>query len=111
MDIATLETAYQVAHLMDAGQTYAAARNCYEEVDPLTSRLISRHPSEAQVAVWYAGEAVGHYVVTKQLEKWNAPAWAQYGWQLVWLVGAVDAVHHNWSVGLRFGYTNGHGCN
>lgn len=65
------EAAWQVAHLVDIGQTVAIANNpdCYYERMTDTQALIGTHPSESDVYKWGIGVAVFHFFKMKLIDK------------------------------------------
>ena len=99
------EGAWQALHAADVAQTLQIARNpdCFYEKDPVTSRLIGKHPSQGAVLAWGAGTAAAHAIVTHELEKHDAPRWVRRTWQAVTIGGKAQVVGANWSIGLRFG--------
>lgn len=64
------EIAWQVANVIDTGQTETIARepDRWREMDPVTRNLIGSHPSEKSVYLCMAGYAVLHVGVSALLE-------------------------------------------
>ncbi len=104
------ETTWQSLHVLDAVQTYRgpASDPCYYESDPLTRRLIGRHPSQAGVVGWGVGLSTLHYGVTALLADHGAPRWLQWTWQTVTSSSTAATVSHNVSIGLHMNGTVSH---
>ena len=96
------ESAWQTLHAIDAAQTMAIAMDdCYEEQDPITRRIIGRHPEPLAVVGWWAASAAGHLWVSSRLEgRWLA------AWQAITIIGTGNAVINNHGVGIRIGTGN-----
>lgn len=64
------ETAWQIAHLIDVGQTVAIAKNpdCYHEANIETATLLGSHPRERDVYKWGVGMAVFHFFTRKWVD-------------------------------------------
>lgn len=112
-DIRIAEGVWQGLHVIDVATTIngPALDRCYYEGDPVTSRLIGRHPSVGGVVGWGIGYSALHYVVTAELSEHNAPRWIQWVWQAVNIEDTGRAVVNNFRIGIRIGAPNTHpGC-
>ncbi len=98
------EGTYQAVHLVDVIQTEKgpASDSCYYEANPVTAALIGKKPSTLGVVAWGAGDAIGHYAVTRWLENegWTR---AETIWQVLTIGDAGYAVGHNIALGIRLG--------
>lgn len=103
------EIAWQSMHALDTLQTMHIANSggCYREVNPVTSRIIGEHPSDAGVSAVMLGYAMLHKFATDQLNERGAPRWMIGTWHAVTLGFAVKTVTQNHQLGLR---PLGRGC-
>lgn len=72
------ETAWQLGHLIDVGQTVAIAKNpdCYYEAFYETQLLIGRHPRESDVYLWGISSALFHFWSRKFMHKHLPENWS-----------------------------------
>jgi hypothetical protein len=108
-DVRSTEYVWQGLHAVDALQTYRgpASDPCFHEADPVTSRLIGKRPSGAQVLGWYAATSVSHFAISTALEK-IAPRLADW-WHALTIAGVSITVADNHELGIRIGSSN-RGC-
>lgn len=95
------ELAWQALHAVDVAQTVQIARSdCFWEDDPITSKLIGEHPSTGEAIAWGVAWGGLHLGVTRMLEAWEAPRWAQVGWQALTIGNTLSAVKNNIDQGI-----------
>jgi len=94
------ELAFTVVSILDAGTT-ADIRNHddIEEKAPITRQVLGRNPEPGETAVYFAGMAAGHYLVSKMLPR----KYRSY-WQNISLVVNGSVVANNYRIGLRWGF-------
>lgn len=97
------EIAWQSMHALDTMQTMHIANSggCYREINPVTSRIIGEHPSDAGVSAVMLGYAMLHKFATDQLHERGAPPWMIGTWHAVTLGFAVKTITQNHELGLR----------
>ncbi len=113
LDLSGEEVAWQALHAVDVAQTLSAADDpCYEEDAWLTRRLIGRQPSDAEVMAWGIGTAVGHALIAKTLERWDAPVWLKKVWSYgtITHTGYVVASNHDEGIRVVDGNQDVEGC-
>ena len=108
-DMSPLEKAWQMANIIDIAQTVDGAvldSSCYYESNPLTSRVIGKHPSLEKLLLWGAGTSMLHAYVGKKLDNSKLPRWTKFAIRSVDLGLKMDTVAHNYSIGVRIGAPN-----
>ena len=96
------ELAWQSIHTIDVLQTVQIARSdCYREDNPITAGLIGKDPSVSEVLAWGAAWGGLHFGVTRMLEAWEAPQWAQVGWQALTIGNTAYFVKQNHDQGIE----------
>lgn len=99
LDTSKAEIAWQTIHVVDAMQTVSiATRQCYHEADPITRRIIGKHPNQLNVALWWAGTAFGHAFVSKKLKD-DHPKLYKF-WQILTIGRSAYVVTQNHKIGL-----------
>lgn len=92
------ETVWQTLNAADFSQTMHIARNgCYTEVAWPTAQIIGGHPSESEVALYGAAQALAHYSVTRWLDK-KVSSDADDGWETIRTIWHVFTI---FSAGYR----------
>lgn len=101
-EVPKAEYAWQALLLVDAGQTIQIAqhRECYYEDNPVTHRVIGRHPDVLPVVAWMLGMSALHYAITMSLEERDVPPWVRSGWQMLTIGKSAETVAHNYDIGL-----------
>lgn len=99
------EIAVQSLHAVDVAQTVKIAKNPtkYQEAGYGMPFLIGAHPSEARVIEWGAVSGIAHYAVDDYLYQHNHPKVAM-AFEAVSIAFVADTVHHNYSIGLGYGF-------
>ena len=107
------EAAWQTGHVVDVLQTIngPARDECFFEDDPVTKKLIGKHPNTGEVVAWGVATGVLHYGVSKGLEHLNAPNWVKIGWQGISLTTKAYTVVNNHNEGIRPWGGNVSDCN
>ncbi len=77
-DTHPLEYTWQAVHVIDVLQTangIAGDPECHSEANPITRRMIGRHPDKDHVYKWGIGTAIFHFFVARWIEnrKWIKP--------------------------------------
>lgn len=115
----TAEIAWQVMHVVDAGQTMhiASAPGCYRESNFMTKAIVGEHPSESEVAAVMVGYALLHAWVSRWLDEKNTmnergeydSPWfvANTAWHGLGLLTKGATIANNHMIGLR---PMGSGC-
>lgn len=69
--MSTEEKVWQGMHAIDTLQTLQISRNpeCFKEADPITSRLIGKHPSEGKVIAWAITSSYLYHKMAEKVEK------------------------------------------
>ena len=105
--MSTPEKAWQILNVVDAAQTMHVANSpeCYREVDPVTSRLVGESPSQGEVAAVMTAYALGHYYVTKWMERKaeDSDKWADAlkAWHFVGITWKSAVIVKNHNNGIR----------
>lgn len=101
------EAVFQTEHLVDVLQTLHGAGTdpCFSEGDPTTKALIGAHPGQAAVIVWGIGYGALHYGITEWLLDHDHDRIAAV-WQAASIIDTASVIHHNYSIGIRFGAPN-----
>ncbi len=97
MEQVAYEATYQALHVIDTAQTLNIrnVRGGYEK-----NPLLGRHPSDADIIAYMAGESVAHYLITKFMADRGAPAWLQRAWHIGSVTWSARTVHINYKIGL-----------
>ncbi len=97
------EIAWQTLHAIDVAQTVngPAGDPCFMEADPLTSSIIGEQPSKTEAIAWGLAAAGLHAGITWTLQRYDAPEWAQLGWQALTFTNTAYAVAQNHQHGIR----------
>ena len=106
-DMSKMEMAWQAAHLVDVAQTLSVGDDpCYFEANLQTSALIGEHPGTGEALVWGVASSVAHLYVGKWIDNSELPEWSKVALRAVDFGIKVDAVAHNYQIGIRIGGTN-----
>lgn len=94
------QLAYTAVAIADAFTT-ADIRNHDDivEVAPLTRQVLGRNPEPLPTAAFFAGEIVGHYLISRAL-----PPKYRRIWQATTVTVQGAVVANNIRIGLRFGF-------
>lgn len=94
----THEIAWQSLHAVDTYQTMNIARNpdCFREADPLTRAIVGEHPSTGEVAAVMVAYSLGHWYVSRYLDRkvdessaTDANRGTLYVLRAAWIVGGL----------------------
>lgn len=110
-DMNNFEKVWQVAHLADVAQTISIARDpdCYFEDDPITRRLIGRHPKVVNAFLWGVSTSYLHAQGSQWLDRnTTIPEGIKILISAIDIGFKINTVHDNYTIGLSFGTKNRH---
>lgn len=104
-DMSKMEMAWQAAHLIDVAQTMSVDGDpCFYEAAQPTATLIGDHPSAEETLVWGVAASVAHAYVGSWIDNSERlPKWSKVALRAVDFGLKVNAVTHNYSIGIRIG--------
>ena len=107
--MSTTEKVYMGIHFIDVLQTINHGKDpCYVEADPITRRLIGRHPNTEKVLAWGVANAVVSHYSFKFVENSNMPNWLKNTLKIAATAIRYDVIHNNWSIGINLYGNNSH---
>lgn len=98
------EYAWQLLHLMDAGQTYHMAKNsdCFSEGNSITSKIIGRDPHPDKVIAWAIVSSISHNLIFRWADNYFSHDDMNIFLRGVTLGFKARTVYGNYDTGLSF---------
>lgn len=98
------EKAWQAMHLVDVAQTIEGAASdpfCHSEGNPVTRRLIGRHPHRDEVIAWGVAIGVVHYFAFRWIDNSEWPEGIKIALRSIDLVDKGITIGRNYDQGIR----------